>query len=134
MVIQDVEIPIENCEKFLQYYLKTIPILPVWVCPVRQLDPKARWSLYTTVPQKLYVNFGFWSGVPAKGNQLTWHNLSLESMVTQLKGKKSLYSDAYYDEKTFWKLYNQPQYSILKNMYDPSGSLKDLYEKTVNRG
>lgn len=134
MVIQDVEIPIENCEEFLQYYLKTIPILPAWACPCKQKDTKVDWSLYTVDPNKLYVNFGFWSGVPAKKSDVIWHNKSLETKVTNLKGKKSLYSDAYYDEKTFWKLYNKSQYDILKHIFDPKGSFKNLYEKTIKRG
>lgn len=134
MVIQDVEIPVESCQQFLQYYLQTIPILPVWVCPVRQYDPKIDWSLYTIDAEKLYINFGFWSGVPQKGIDATWHNTSLEAKVTSLDGKKSLYSDAYYDEKTFWQLYNRSQYDILKKMYDSKGAFKNLYEKTVKRG
>jgi FAD/FMN-containing dehydrogenase len=134
MVVQDVEIPIQNCEKFLEYYLKTIPILPAWVCPVRQIDSKVDWSLYNVDPKKLYVNFGFWSGVPAKKSDSAWHNTSLEAKVTELKGKKSLYSDAYYDEKTFWRLYNKKQYDILKTLFDPHGSFKNLYQKTVKRG
>lgn len=143
MVIQDVEIPIENCEKFVKYYHKTINIMPAWVCPVRQAqglqpvrqyDPKTSWSLYKTQPQKLYVNFGFWSSVPSKKQDPAWHNKSLEAKVTELKGKKSLYSSSYYDEKTFWKLYNKPDYSILKKQYDPDANFKDLYDKTVRRG
>lgn len=133
-VIQDVEIPIQNCEKFLQFYLKNINILPVWVCPVKQIDPTKEWSLYGLDPKKLYINFGFWSSVAAKPNKPIWHNRLLEKTVTNLKGKKSLYSDAYYSESEFWRLYNKPKYSILKKRYDPDGVLKDLYQKTVKRG
>ena len=104
------------------------------MCPVRQLDPTATWNLYTTDPKKLYVNFGFWSSVTAKKSDPAWHNKSLEAKVTELGGKKSLYSEAYYDEKTFWRLYNRSDYSILKAQYDPGKSFKDLYEKTVKRG
>jgi len=134
LVIQDVEIPIKNCEEFVSYYHKTINILPAWVCPVRQCDPKVSWSLYKTKPKELYVNFGFWSSVPAKKTDPHWHNKSLENKVRELKGKKSLYSESYYDQKTFWQLYNRLQYSILKKQYDPKDAFKDLYNKTVKRG
>lgn len=133
-VIQDVEIPIENCEEFIDYYFKTINILPAWVCPVRQLDKAKNWSLYNLNPNKLYVNFGFWSSVEAKSTDLSWHNKSLEAKVTELGGKKSLYSSSYYDKNIFWKLYNSKVYNKLKSQYDPQKSLKGLYEKTVKRG
>lgn len=133
-VIQDVEIPIENTEKFLDYYFKTINILPVWVCPIKQTNAKVEWSLYKIDPNRLYLNFGFWSSVKSKKSDPFWHNKSLESKVGELKGKKSLYSDVFYDEKTFWRLYNKQKYSILKKHYDKHGFLKDLYQKTVKRG
>jgi hypothetical protein len=31
----------------------------------------------------------------------------------------------------FWQLHNEPAYRALKARYDPTGSLKDLYEKCV---
>lgn len=134
MVIQDVEIPINGCEAFEKFYTKNIGIWPAWVCPVRQLNPKARFGLYQIEPRTLYVNFGFWSSVVAKASDPHHYNKLLERKVEELGGKKSLYSDAFYDEKTFWKLYNRREYSILKKQYDPQGRLKDLYEKTVKRG
>lgn len=134
MVIQDVEIPIENSQKFLEFYHKNINILPAWVCPTRQLDGSRDWPLYRMDDNKLYLNFGFWDSVKAKKTDPAHHNKLLEAEVTKLKGKKSLYSDSYYDEKTFWKLYNKADYDILKSMYDPDRRLKDLYQKTVKKG
>jgi FAD/FMN-containing dehydrogenase len=134
MVIQDVEIPIDNCEKFLEFYHKNINILPAWVCPARQLDSSRDWKLYRMNPTKLYVNFGFWDSVKARKSDPAYYNKLLENEVRTLQGKKSLYSDSYYDKKTFWRLYNKADYDILKSMYDPDGRLKDLYDKTVKRG
>ena len=34
-VIQDVDIPIENAAEFLDFLLREIGILPVWICPIR---------------------------------------------------------------------------------------------------
>lgn len=133
-VIQDVEIPIDKCEEFIKYYFKTINIRPVWVCPVRQLDKSKKWSLYGLDTNRLYINFGFWSSVEAKTMDPAWHNKSLEAKVTELQGKKSLYSSAYYDKNIFWNLYNSKEYNKLKKAYDPKGVFKDLYDKTVKRG
>ena len=134
MVIQDVEIPIENSEKFLDFYHKNINILPAWMCPAHQLNSKQDWKLYRMDTEKLYVNFGFWDSVKARKSDPAYHNKLLEDKVRLLKGKKSLYSDSFYDKATFWKLYNKADYDILKSRYDPELRLKDLYEKTVNRG
>lgn len=134
MVIQDVEVPAENSQKFLEFYHKKINILPAWVCPTKQLDPNSDWLLYRLDPQKLYINFGFWDSVRARKSDPAYHNKLIEEEVKTLKGKKSLYSDSFYDEKTFWKLYNKRDYDILKSIYDPDERLKDLFSKTVNRG
>ena len=34
-VVQDVEVPVEECAAFLHWFLREIPIDPVWLCPLR---------------------------------------------------------------------------------------------------
>ena len=46
---------------------------------------------------------------------------------------KSLYSDSYYPEEEFWRLYNQSAYGALKARYDPQKVFRNLYEKCVLR-
>jgi len=53
--------------------------------------------------------------------------------VRELGGIKSLYSDSYFTEDEFWAIYNRPAYLALKQRYDPSGALGDLYAKCVLR-
>ena len=60
-VVQDVEVPIERCTEFLDWFLSEVPIEPIWLCPVRLRD---RWPLYPMPPDHTYVNLGFWSSVP----------------------------------------------------------------------
>jgi FAD/FMN-containing dehydrogenase len=60
-------------------------------------------------------------------------NRSIEATVSRLGGHKSLYSDAYYDEETFWRLYGGPAYAAAKRHHDPAGRLPDLYAKAVRR-
>jgi hypothetical protein len=57
----------------------------------------------------------------------------VERKALELNGKKGLYSSAYYDRETFWRIYNQPRYDCLKRKYDPSGAFRGLYEKCVER-
>ena len=131
-VIQDVDIPIENAPKFAEFFFKEIGIKPVWICPIGSYDPAAHFALYPLDPKKIYVNFGFWSTVPtdkAEGH----YNRLVEAKVSELQGKKGLYSDSYYTEEEFWRIYDKKAYETLKQKYDPEHKLKTLYEKCVQR-
>jgi FAD/FMN-containing dehydrogenase len=133
-VIQDVELPIDASARFFDFLDREIELKPVWACPVAQQDPSAEWDLYTLDPGKLYVNFGFWGAVPlAAGEEPSTHNRMVEDNVKAFDGRKSLYSDAYYEEDEFWLLYNRSAYDRLKKEYDPDSRLLDLYQKTVAR-
>lgn len=130
-VIQDVEIPVDQLPEFLDFFHREIGISPVWLCPVRLRDPMG-WPLYPMDPDTLYVNVGFWSAVALRpGESPGRFNRAIEAKVSELGGHKSLYSESYYDEDEFWRLYNRPAYERLKKRYDPAGRLPGLYEKCV---
>jgi FAD/FMN-containing dehydrogenase len=134
-VVQDVELPVDRAGEFLDFLLREIPILPVWLCPLRLREPGTRWDLYALEPGTTYVNFGFWSTVPlTDGAPDGVHNRRIERVVSALGGRKSLYSTAAYEPDEFWGLYNGPAYRALKAAYDPEDRLLDLYEKCVRRG
>jgi FAD/FMN-containing dehydrogenase len=131
-VIQDVELPVERLQEFLDGFQREVPISPFWLCPLRQRDPTSTWDLYRLDPQALYVNVGFWSSVPLQnGQNATHHNRWVEETVDRLGGRKSLYSTVFYDEPRFWDLYGGSAYRALKDRYDPASRLLDLYEKCV---
>lgn len=129
-VIQDVEIPIEHAATFARFFNLEIGIKPVWVCPVATYNPEVSYPLYPMNPQTLYVNFGFWDAVRSDHEE-GYFNKKIEAKVQELGGKKSLYSNSFYSREAFWKLYDEPTYRQLKARYDPTGKLKDLYEKCV---
>lgn len=133
-VIQDVDIPIERAPAFLDFFLREVGILPVWICPFRAADPTAKWSLFPTRPDALYVNFGFWDVVRAREAHPPGHfNRLVERKVAELGGIKSLYSDSYFPRDEFRALYGGAAYDALKARYDPEGRLPGLYEKCVLR-
>lgn len=134
-VIQDVDIPIENAPAFLEFFHREIGIKPIWVCPIGHLNRESWYPFYPMDPEKLYVNFGFWDTVANRRKLEPGHfNRMIEEKVEELKGIKSLYSDCYFPEADFWRIYNGPTYRDLKQRYDPENRLKDLYEKCVLRG
>ena len=144
-VVQDVEIPLGRTAEFLRWFLREVPIEPVWLCPLRLRDTAeeaaatapgtaAPWPLYPLRPGETYVNVGFWSTVAIEAGRADGDvNREIEAMVTDLGGHKSLYSDAYYGPEEFRSLYGGEDYAAVKKRYDPQGRLLDLYQKVVRR-
>ncbi len=131
-VIQDVDLPIENAPEFLRFFLDEIGIRPVWMCPIGGHDPGKKFPLYPLHDTGLFVNFGFWDIVPNRQKREPgYYNRRVEDKVRELGGVKSLYSDACYDEESFWQLYDGDSYFALKRKYDPAQRLKNLYQKCV---
>ena len=60
-------------------------------------------------------------------------NRRVAAVVTELDGRKSLYSTAFYERDEFWSIYGGHEYPALKERYDPDGRLLGLYEKVVGR-
>ncbi|HUF22369.1 MAG TPA: FAD-binding protein, partial [Burkholderiales bacterium] len=133
-VIQDVDIPIARAAEFLDFFHREIGILPVWACPIRARRPIGHFELYPVDTSTTLVNFGFWDVVRRRepfgpGH----HNRLIERKVQELGGIKSLYSDSYFPEDEFWRIYNGDAWRRLKARYDPQGVLGDLYRKCVLR-
>ena len=128
-VVQDVEVPVERCAEFLDWFLAEVPIEPVWLCPLKL---RGRWPLYPMRPGATYVNLGFWSTVPADGIHGAT-NRRIEAKVGELDGLKSLYSDAYYSPEEFDARYGGEHYRRVKHTYDPDSRFLDLYAKAVQR-
>ncbi|MEW6132856.1 MAG: FAD-binding oxidoreductase [Pseudomonadota bacterium] len=132
-VIQDVDIPIRNAAAFLDFFQREIGILPIWVCPVRPYRKEAHFTLFP-MRDELYLNFGFWDVVRRRhAFEPGRHNRLVEDKVNELGGIKSLYSDSFFDEETFWHIYDGEAYRALKNKYDARGRAKNLYQKCVLR-
>lgn len=130
-VVQDVELPVERTCEFLDWLTATVPITPIWLCPVRLRDRNG-WPLYPMRPDHTYVNVGFWSSVPA-GDTVGATNRMIEAKVSELDGHKSLYSDSFYSRAEFSDLYGGDAYDAVKKTYDPQSRLLDLYAKAVQR-
>jgi FAD/FMN-containing dehydrogenase len=130
-VVQDIELPLERTTEFLEWFLKAVPITPIWLCPLR-LRAHDGWSLYPIRPGHSYVNVGFWSSVPV-GATVGATNRLIEEKVGSLDGHKSLYSDSYYNREEFDELYGGEIYKTVKKIYDPDSRFLDLYAKAVQR-
>ncbi|MFL0578777.1 FAD-binding oxidoreductase [Dietzia sp. 179-F 9C3 NHS] len=137
-VVQDVEVTVDRCAEFLDWFLREVPIEPLWVCPLRLREGAPApggtrpWPLYPLAPDTLYVNIGFWSSAPIEPGMAegAW-NRRIEDEVSRLGGHKSLYSEVFYSREEFDRLYGGGHAASLKAEFDPEGRLPSLYEKAV---
>lgn len=137
-VVQDVEVTVDRCAEFLDWFLREVPIEPLWVCPLRLREGAPApggtrpWPLYPLAPDTLYVNIGFWSSAPIEPGMAegAW-NRRIEDVVSRLGGHKSLYSEVFYSREEFDRLYGGGHAASLKAEFDPEGRLPSLYEKAV---
>lgn len=133
-VIQDVDIPIAHAAGFLEFLLREIGVLPIWICPIRVPASSAAFTLYPVRPGELYVNFGFWDVVRSRTpREPGYFNRLIEQEVLRCGGIKSLYSDVYLSRDEFDKAYGMEAYEALKDKYDPGRAMLGLYEKCVGR-
>jgi len=132
-VIQDVDIPLARAAEFLAFYAENIALWPQWMCPIGPQPHSGRFALYP-VRSEWYVNFGFWDVKRTRQRHPAGHfNRMIERKVEALGGIKSLYSDSFFPEDEFARLYGGPSYAKLKTEYDPQGAFPALYEKCVLR-
>jgi FAD/FMN-containing dehydrogenase len=132
-IIQDVDIPLERAAEFLDFYAREIGLWPQWTCPI---GPASHSGAFTLYPMRAgwYVNFGFWDVKRTREAHPRGHfNRLVEQKVTQLGGIKSLYSESFFPEDEFRRIYGGEAYAALKRKYDPQGAFPTLYEKCVLR-
>jgi FAD/FMN-containing dehydrogenase len=132
-VIQDVDIPLARAAEFLDFYAREIALWPQWICPIGFGSQKDRFTLYP-MRHDWYVNFGFWDVKRTRDAHPPGHfNRMIERKVTELGGIKSLYSDSFFAEEEFARLYGGDFFRQLKVKYDPGSAFPDLYAKCVLR-
>lgn len=127
-IIQDIEVPVENAEAFLDFFHKHIGIKPIWICPTKPYKKEVVYDFYAMQPDKLFINFGFWDVIPSTKAD-GYFNKMIEQKVAELAGHKSLYSNVYYTEAEFWTIFDKIKYQALKQKYDANYRLRSWYEK-----
>jgi hypothetical protein len=128
-VTVDLFIPSANVEAFMRWYRNSIDYFPLWCVPYRRvrayewLDPRHLEGL----EDDLYFDLAIY-GLPQPPGRNYY--AEIEQELLKVQGVKTLISHNYYDEETFWKIWNRPNYEAVKRITDPRNILRDVYTKT----
>ena len=136
-IIQDLAIPEQNAEGFLQYLHNDFKIYPLWLCPIKHDSrPPMHTAQSNTDPRRDLVNIGVW-GSPNYGSdflraetfdQFIKNNRMIEEKVAEVGGLKWLYACNYYHESEFWRIYDKDKYDQLRLKWRAE-RLPNLWEK-----
>jgi len=129
-IIQDLALPAETVEEFIEYIDRDFGIYPLWLCPMRADSeaPLHTWPRATG----LLINVGVWG--PGRGygdsdfDTFVEDNRAIERKVRELGGLKWLYAHTYYTEEEFWKIYDRKGYELLREKFH-AGTLPSLFDK-----
>ena len=118
-VVQDIEVPIERCAEFVDWFLANVPDRTDVVVPGAAVATPDRMAAVpdparADLRQRRLLVVGADAGA-TEGET----NRRIENQVRELDGHKSLYSDSFYTAEEFDELYGGEAYKTLKKTYDP---------------
>ncbi|KAK8069709.1 Delta(24)-sterol reductase [Apiospora phragmitis] len=152
--VQDLALPYETAEAFVDYVDDSLGIWPLWLCPLKTpAGPTFHPHLRHTQQQKQeegggaqsspaygeMLNIGVWGWGPSDRAAFVSANRALESKLQELGGMKWLYAHTYYERSEFWGegengngAYGpiRTWYEALRRKYQATAAnLPDVYDK-----
>ncbi|KAK3316128.1 hypothetical protein B0H66DRAFT_560439 [Apodospora peruviana] len=148
-LVQDIAMPFETAEKFVDYTAEQTKIWPLWLCPLQRRAPPT-FHPFTTpskdtdtaagkkeddkgaVRENMMLNIGLWGWGPSTRAEFIKMNREVEKKVRELGGMKWLYAHTYYEQKEFFNMYGSGGpgwYFRLRGKYRAMRSLPTVWEK-----
>ncbi|KFE64001.1 FAD-binding oxidoreductase [Hyalangium minutum] len=128
-VIVDVFVPFSRTAEFMDWYHREMHFYPVWCVPYRRMRNyewlTPRW--WAGVKDPLFLDLAVYGMKQQPGRNLY---KEFEDELREINGTKTLISYNYYDEQTFWSIWNRETYQAVKQLTDPNNLFRDLYTKT----
>jgi hypothetical protein len=132
-VIVDVFVPFSRAAEFMDWYHREMHFYPVWCVPYRRMHDyewlTPRW--WSGMKDPLFLDLAVYGLKQPPGRNLY---KEFEDELLEVNGTKTLISYNYYDEQTFWTLWNKDTYQAVKQLTDPDNIFRDLYTKTCFSG
>jgi Delta24-sterol reductase len=128
--VQDLALPYDKAEQFIDYTAGSLNIWPLWLCPLKTPGgPTFHPHLRGTKEPGEMLNIGVWGWGPKDRDAFVRANQDLERRLDELGGMKWLYAHTYYSEQEFWDTYgNRAEYDALREKYKAT-SLPTVYDK-----
>jgi Delta24-sterol reductase len=140
-MVQDIALPDDTVEEFVNYTATELDIWPLWLCPLKQTpaptlhphdcrtSPAMEADGVTLRPM---LNVGLW-GEPSRLNPYDYDAYvqvehELEAKLLELGGMKWGYGKHFYPQEQFWQMFDTSWYNALRAKYHAT-SLPTLYDK-----
>lgn len=147
-IIQDLLLPVETSEAFVEYVSTELNIWPLWICPIKKKADAGHvigWPFYRTECDKqvtseldmdsaspsneaLMLNFGVWGPTDPDPTAFRKTNRDMEQKLRELRGMKVSYAANFYTEREFWDLYEGQRYQDLRRKWHAE-ALPNMYDK-----
>ena len=129
-VTLDVFLPSTKTVDFLAWYEEKIGFYPLWFVPyrrVRDYEWIADGYLDPVKGDDMFIDIAVYGCAQPEGRN---YYEEIEDKLVTISGIKTLISHNFFDARTFWKVWNKPNYDAAKRILDRRNLQRDLYEKT----
>ncbi|KAJ4128834.1 hypothetical protein NW768_007354 [Fusarium equiseti] len=132
-VVQDLALPYDTAEEFIDWADSQLGIWPLWLCPLKEtrmptFHPVTKDDQKGSEMSQPMLNIGVWGWGPSDPKEFKTKNCALEEKLAELGGRKWLYAHAYYTKEQFWELYDRSWYERLRERYFAT-TLPTVYDK-----
>ncbi len=127
LFIQDIYVPIENAETFINETENKLNIYPLWLCPIKPTKYNEKMSP-SYIKSKMLIDVGIWGNSKKYLKRPRALNLEIERIMNQLRSRKMFYASVFYSKRDFWKKYDYKWYNSLRKKYNAL-VFPDIYEK-----
>ena len=129
-IVQDLLLPQQTAEEFIDFVSVKFGFWPLWLCPLKlgqevSMHPNLAYGDDKT---NTFTNVGVWGKGPTNYLRFIEVNRQLEQKVRELGGIKWLYAQAFYTEDEFWSIYDRGWYDELRKRYHAT-HLPNVYQK-----
>lgn len=127
-VIQDFYIPNDYALNFLQESMEDPGIFPIWLCPIKGTATPQIFSPHFSRHNRL-INIGIYGAPRCRPTVQVIRDL--EKRAEKCQGRKMLYSNSFYTEEDFWRIYSKESYQALREKTKAEGVWQGIADKIL---
>lgn len=128
-VTLDLFLPLSQMEPFIAWHTAELAHFPLWCVPYKRTRDY-EWiapSFFDGLKDEVFVDLAIYGMAQPPGRNIY---KELEVALPRFNAIKTLIAYNYYDEETFWTVFNKKNYDAVKRVTDPGNVFRDLYTKT----